>query len=119
MSFDSQRLRTCTYSRQQAVREIRRGLAKLDCDHEADKRRQERECLYCFYLHRARMAGQAFTGWECLSCGAGGMHSNTAVPHYCDVCADKMRICVRCGADQELEDRKLTTVWKGMGKKRC
>ena len=112
MSFDLQRLRTCTYASKQAVDRARRNLARLECDADRAERLKERECLCCFYLRGTRLAGQGFTEWSCLSCGAKDMHGNTSVPHYCVGCADKMRICTRCGGDQELEVRKAVLVAK-------
>lgn len=106
VTFDLQRLRTCTYARAQRVKETRRNMARLEIDADRSMRLQARECLCCFYLVGMRIAGQGFTEWKCMACGAQDVHSNTAVPHYCDKCADEMRICVRCGADQELAERK-------------
>jgi hypothetical protein len=53
------------------------------------------ECKACYY--EVRLAGQAFTRYECQQCSKPAMHHNTAVPRLCDNCADKGVLCARCG----------------------
>lgn len=67
------------------------------------RRQMLRECEACF---RLRICGQAFTQYTCKSCGSLEEHPNTCVPRICRACADKDRLCVRCGNSREPGERK-------------
>lgn len=75
---------------------------------EQDTKREQRlaaqECKLCFYL-RGRMAGQAFTDYQCRYCKETKSHPNTAVPNFCPECAKTLSICVDCGADLDFTER--------------
>lgn len=82
-------------------------------DKEKAKRRTEMLCRTCYYL-RGRLAGQAFTEGPCGVCAENMVCSNTAIPKICPPCGKKTKLCVQCGADRELRQRrgeqKFTTV---------
>jgi len=84
-------------------------LATLATDARAEKRRAEQRCSACEYLHRYRLAGQAFTDWKCQICGDEHSHHNTAVPRLCLRCAKNYRLCAECGGDLETEHRGRRT----------
>lgn len=71
-------------------------------DESRATRRAHRECRYCWHYGHG-LAGQAFTPFACEACDVEKHHHNTAVPRFCDDCADEHGICVRCGADRELK----------------
>jgi hypothetical protein len=86
------------------IAETERRVEDSRTDACREARLKARECRWCFY--RSSFAGQAFTDWNCWSCGKEDSHANTAVPRLCDTCADKLGLCVRCCADRELKRRK-------------
>lgn len=47
--------------------------------------------LVAYQRSRSGLAGQAFTGWECLRCGAEHTHPNTMVPFICDECIGDLK----------------------------
>ena len=77
-------------------------------EYTKDKQKQAREglckCRYCYYLRGARLAGQAFTEWNCGVCDKESMHCNTSTPVVCMDCAKKHSLCSSCGGD--LYDRE-------------
>lgn len=84
--------------------QVRHSLEALS-DSKRKDRREARECAWCFYFCRNRLAGQAFTDWECSGCNTPASHPNTSTPVLCDSCSDKLGLCVRCGADLDLKMR--------------
>jgi hypothetical protein len=78
--------------------------AVLAGDGQKERRLAERECAWCFYL-RSKLAGQAFTRWQCMLCEDEHQHSNTAVPRLCSTCSDTFGLCVSCGGDLDMRFR--------------
>jgi len=94
-------------------------LAIIASDAHVEKRREAQNCAPCFYLSRYRLAGQAFTHWNCQLCEAPQpMHHNTAVPRICAGCATTYGLCVCCGGDIETENRGRRTGRKAR-KQKC
>lgn len=79
---------------------IRRG-REMESDACKEARQLALRCRHCFYLSGLRVAGQAFTEWECARCGEERTHPNTAVPALCDTCAKETGLCVTCMGDRE------------------
>lgn len=55
---------------------------------------QLQECTKCYHQ---RIAGQAFTSYECSICHKKDKYPNTAIPIICMECAKFYNICRRCG----------------------
>jgi predicted RNA-binding Zn-ribbon protein involved in translation (DUF1610 family) len=75
---------------------------------DADKvnRLKKCECTSCFYLIPVRIGGAAMTGRECAGCDTNMHFSSTAVDLLCKSCGEHNGLCVRCGADLELKERR-------------
>lgn len=85
-------------------------LAILATDANAAKRRARCVCQACEYLNVGRLAGQAFTAWNCRLCREPQpSHPNTAVPALCAGCAEAFELCVECGGDREMRHRRRLT----------
>lgn len=87
------------------VDQLRQDLEQLDKDSARAARIHARVCPVCYYLVH-RMSGQGFTEWFCKSCGVQNLHHTTAVPMYCIPCSKRFGVCVRCGSDLELRNRR-------------
>ena len=42
------------------------------------------------------VSGQAFSKYQCVTCGDSDMHMNTDVPDMCDSCAAQLKVCAWC-----------------------
>jgi hypothetical protein len=82
-------------------------VAKDFSDDLSKKERLEaQECRTCFYIASLRIAGQAFTNWECGICHQKATWPNTHFPKICRACALEYGLCVSCGSDVEMKIRK-------------
>lgn len=79
---------------------------KLLNDDERVERLAKSECLSCFYLFSARIGGATMTDRECAGCDKEMHFSSTATNLLCLDCASINSLCVRCGADVELKERR-------------
>jgi hypothetical protein len=93
----------------QRVKVLEEKLKNIKEETEEQKKQrlaqEPRECRICFYLDRGRIAGMAFSDYECRICGAQARHANTAVPRVCVICSVKYEICRRCTGDINCEMR--------------
>ena len=105
MTLDLNAIQMATLYAQRHIEGTRKRLARAEIDDGRVARLAQRECVVCFYM-RGGLAGQAFTDWKCNACGVDGNYPNTAVPRFCNACSDKFEICVRCGGDIELRQRR-------------
>lgn len=101
-------VQTATGHAKQSADERRAKLQAFDEDALQSQRLKARECKACYYLFSPRMAGQAMTERECLGpgCNARILWHNTAVPLLCEKCADKHRLCRRCGSTIDMRERR-------------
>jgi hypothetical protein len=83
-----------------------RHVREYEGDVHRERRLKARECPWCFYFRRGMLAGQAFTSWACSFCLKEDVHANTAHPYLCTDCSDKLGLCVTCGADLDLKQRR-------------
>ena len=108
MSWDAKTVEAIGRSRQLYFLDYQRRAERALVDGSRDQRKALRECRFCFYVSSG-MAGQAFTSFHCGACGNEAHHPNTAVPKLCEMCADKLGACVRCGGEREWEPLSLGT----------
>ena len=105
-SLDLERVNNATFcARERAEGSLRKAL-NYHRDTEREARLGARQCPWCWYFRRHRVAGQAFTDWTCAGCGAEKSHANTATPRLCAACAEKYGLCCECAADMELRTRR-------------
>lgn len=81
-------------------------------DGKKEQRLVARRCVFCYYLRRNVMAGQAFTQSFCGGCRETTTFATTDVDQYCAPCADRYGLCVYCGGDRELKTRRTKLVRK-------
>lgn len=87
---------------------IARSMAYLT-DPNKTKRIESRMCKVCFYSG-PKLAGQAFTEWNCRCClEIQDKWPNTSHPAVCDECSKKYSLCPECGADTHLRVRRNNT----------
>ncbi len=92
-------------NREQMDFSIARAMSYL-LDNEKKKRIGALLCKTCFYSG-GRMAGQAFTEWNCRVCLKDQPDwPNTGTPLACEKCAREHNICKECGADLWLRVRR-------------
>lgn len=84
---------------------LRRALEYLS-EPERKKRDEAGECKFCFYLRGGRIGGAAITQKPCDVCGTEMSFSSTAVDAVCKPCGAKHKLCVTCGADVDLIQRR-------------
>lgn len=76
---------------------------------DADRKGREahQRCRWCHYARRGRLALQAFTEWTCIACDVvQPHHPNSEHPKVCMPCAASLGLCVECGGDVEMRDRR-------------
>lgn len=79
-------------------------------DPDKKKRREQGLCSWCYY-DGGRMAGQAFTDWNCRACLKDQpAWPNTGHPLICDQCCKRHTLCRECGADLFLRVRRNNTI---------
>lgn len=89
-------------TRVQTERLERWKLVLADKDKEA--RLVAKECLVCYYAD-GRLGGCAMTNANCANCDEITTFGSTDVNILCKPCAEKLRLCVHCGADIEYKKR--------------
>lgn len=62
---------------------------------------------YCGECRKGQIAGSGFTPYKCGYCKKGFSHSNTNVPKYCTVCADKYAKCRWCATPLKILGRPI------------
>jgi len=67
-------------------------------DARSPERLAARECQYCFYLENRGVARSA--AYQCDICNKLMTFENSPVNTVCPECADKLKLCVRCGGLQ-------------------
>ncbi len=91
-------------------KKVNKALSKaleLATDSSKKDRIAGRKCACCYYtIGYSRIAGAAFTEWNCEICGKLSIYSNTAIPKCCDECSDNYDLCVECGGDINMKNRR-------------
>lgn len=82
----------------------RAALAYSDLDRAT--RTERHECRWCYYGLSTRMGGAAMTTKACGSCGTAMTFPSTNTDRVCKPCGQELGICVHCGADIHLRDRR-------------
>lgn len=88
------------------VEDVLESAKKLSQDSEKKERLQESLCPCCYYLRKARMGGARITHKDCAECEREMVFSSTATDLLCIDCAKENKLCLRCGADLELKERR-------------
>jgi len=79
---------------------------KLATDEDRKERLEQCLCLSCFYLFKERIGGAAITHRDCASCDKEMRFLSTSTDLLCFTCATANRLCLRCGADLDLKERR-------------
>lgn len=77
---------------------------KFQDDPDRDKREILGLCPACHYAPKPHLSLKAFHDWSCRLClkPSATPHADSAVPVFCDRCARKSGLCVRCGGSRDL-----------------
>lgn len=75
-------------------------------DGERAERLRKQKCVACYYWNKNRIGGAAITTRPCGICEVEMTFGNTCTDVLCEKCARKHRVCLQCGADMELKDRR-------------
>ncbi len=78
---------------------------KLKTDPDKNTRKEKQQCQTCYYIS-GRIGGSAMTTVECGVCDDIMMFSNTCVDTVCPKCAKKHNLCVHCGGDIDMVQRR-------------
>jgi hypothetical protein len=78
----------------------------LQADVGKKDRQEECKCKACFYFHKVRIGGAAMTSINCGICETEMMFGSTAVEPICKCCAKKNELCVQCGGDIDMKNKR-------------
>lgn len=98
--------RWATGSAKRIVNEAISAAERCKKDADREKRLGALECPSCFYIRSSRVGGASMTTWYCGVCAEEGLHGSTAVPRVCRRCAEKHSLCVQCGGDLNMRERR-------------
>lgn len=101
--MDTKEINENTISRLYRIEHIEKLYKYFQEDPRKEFRMENRLCKSCFYS--TGLSGQAFSFSNCKICNKEIVSPNTDVDHYCKECSEKYDICVKCGADIDLEMR--------------
>lgn len=87
------------------VRETIKLAKVLELDTDRVARLKALRCKMCFYV-KSGICGQAFTERQCGLCDEMLLSGNTNVNVLCYSCGKDNGLCVECGADVELRERR-------------
>lgn len=88
------------------VENYQRVADRLAKDPDKKARLEKQECKSCYYIFHSRIGGSAMTTCLCGICSTSMTFSSTAVDKICKPCAKVNQLCVRCGADISLVNRR-------------
>lgn len=71
-------------------------------DSEREHRKQASMCPYCWYIRRSYMSTHPCGMRECGLCAGHIVESRV----LCDACAKQYALCVWCGGDMQMDDRR-------------
>lgn len=80
-------------------------ITALNTDSQQSERLAESICICCWYVYSDRIGGAAITTQPCGICNSIQQYSSTATDVLCKTCAITHKLCKRCGADVNLENR--------------
>lgn len=106
LEFDLDEVNKTTYYQSRRFNDLRSRIEKAVADLDKKERLKDQECQVCFYLDNNALAGQAFTHYTCRACGIELINPNTNVNALCLDCAKKHKLCIHCGADLDLGNRR-------------
>lgn len=89
-----------------AIERMRAAAHRCSMDTDNVARREEQLCRLCFYHRKGGIVTHGFRNWACDVCFNGASHPNSDVPRVCAPCADRLRLCMKCGADVHLAPRE-------------
>ena len=103
--IDKDYITRTTTNKLEYVEFTRERLKNFDSDSNKENRLKEQECKYCYYM-RDGIATQAFVEWVCGICNTKQHWHNGAHPRVCRECATKHNLCMYCGADIDLREKR-------------
>lgn len=106
MKIDRKPIDLCSVLRAtDRAQEAARIYAECTNDPRRPERLEVQECRVCFYA-RSRIGGATCSEAPCGLCGKMLYSGNTCVDVLCKDCARDKRLCVLCGGDVEMKNRR-------------
>ena len=104
-TIDAGSIQNATYLASSHVDGIRQRLGRFDADEKKAERLEKQQCKVCFYM-AGRLGGAAMTKAQCGLCDNVKLFSSTCVDILCVDCARKAKLCVHCGGDVDMKNRR-------------
>jgi hypothetical protein len=81
-------------------------LEALQKDVSKKERKEQCKCKLCFYFYNNRIGGAVITEINCGLCDCKMRFGSTDVDPICLSCALKNELCVRCGGDVDMKNKR-------------
>ena len=92
------------------LQEVERMCKRYDAymhDYDNQIRLKQRKCAFCYNFRSGGITLQGFQDYKCKGCNVDKTHTNSDIPRFCSECSLTYDVCIRCGADINLKDRKV------------
>lgn len=103
--LDMNKVNQETYWRQKRMKETLRRAKNFTEDTDRVARLKKQECPWCYYAD-SKIGGQAITESNCAGCNGHITSGNTNIDMLCSACARILGLCLHCGADIDLKNRR-------------
>ena len=104
-NIDNATVMDATHWAQERVKGVEKHHLQFQTDPEKVKRVEAQECMVCYY-YTGRIGGSAMTTAECGLCETTKTFGNTCVDVLCEECAKKHNLCIHCGGDMDMKQRR-------------
>lgn len=105
-NFDLKEVNKVTYFQYKRLTNLMSKVEDSIADTDRKARLEKQRCKVCYYIDTDILACQAFTHYHCTACELELIHANSNINALCLDCAKKHKLCIHCGADIELGDRR-------------
>jgi len=98
MELDESTKLNAKHRNKQYIEKISAKLIQYYSDSNKKVRIKEKHlCRYCYYVNTSRIGGAMITTVICANCDKELTFPSTSVDILCDECAEKLKVCKRCG----------------------
>ena len=104
--FDLYSLKFATSVAQEAIERLFKNAERLKEDPLKEERLLRKKCLYCYYVVGDGIVLSGFNRKNCGICNNEMVFYSSNVSKYCIICSDAYNICIKCGADLDLKERR-------------
>lgn len=97
-------VKDATWKTIRIINSLKADIINFNSDPQIEDRLKNQVCVWHYY--KTTISGQGFTKYKCLICDKEDYWHNTNTPKLCLPCAQKYDLCVKCGADINLDPEK-------------